>query len=64
MRDMRGEGEAGIKFVTHLRCLGGKRYAVEQLICMLSRKSAVEVKDLSYIPGPIGRRKMRRYNSK
>jgi hypothetical protein len=27
------KGEAGIKFFAHLRCLGSKRHATEQLTC-------------------------------
>jgi hypothetical protein len=55
--------EAGIKFVAHLRCLRGKRYAAEQLICLISCNIAVEVKRLSFTPRrPVWRGKIHRYN--
>jgi hypothetical protein len=61
------KGDAGIKFVAHLRGLGRKSYAVEQLTCLFSRDTTVDVKTFkgaSSIPSrPIWCRKMRRDNS-
>jgi hypothetical protein len=49
------KGETGIKFVAHLRRLGRKSYAVEQLTCLFSRNGAVDVKALkcpAALPSP------------
>src|SRR5215467_523639 len=59
-----GGREAGIKLVAHLCCLGSKRYAPQQLICLSSRNSAVEAEGFSStLPRPSWHCKMHRYNS-